>query len=69
MQIHLGNARAFLHAFCVLIFLYSQPIECRGMHASIGALLSREASSRAVGHIAVLELSLARRWDSEPRDV
>jgi hypothetical protein len=68
MWVYLYNARALLHARCVLVFIYSRPSEVRGMHGSARALLSREVGFRAKGCVVVREPSSAVRWDLEPRD-
>jgi hypothetical protein len=58
---YLDNVRALLHARCVIVFLYSRPTKGLGMRGDTKALPSREAESRAVGHMVAPEPSRAER--------
>jgi hypothetical protein len=43
-------------------------VRCRGTHGSTGALLSREARPKAIGHVIASETSWAGWWGLGPWD-
>jgi hypothetical protein len=55
---------SFMHMPAMPFFI----LEARRAHGSAGALPSREAGFRAVGHVALPEPSQVGRWGSELRD-